>query len=111
MLDKIIRYLKNNNRVIENYEINMEELVKKQYNNAIIIDVRSEQEFKEGHINGAINIPIHKINKRITSILKDKDQEVVVYCQIGVRSKKVRERLTKIGYKNVYSLYKGIENY
>ena len=112
MLEKMIdtlfhRYF----RGMECYEITMDELLKRQFNNACIIDVRSEQEYREGHINGSINIPGYSINKYIFNILKDKNQEIILYCQIGVRSKKAREKLIKFGYKNVYSLYGGLDNY
>ena len=112
MLKKMINILfYGYSRGMEFYEITMNELVEKQSRNASIIDVRSEQEYKEGHINGSLNIPGYKINKNILNILQDKNQEIVLYCKIGVRSKKAREKLVKYGYKNVYSLYGGLDNY
>ena len=73
--------------------------------------MRSEQEFKEGHLNHSINIPEYKINKNIINILKNRNSEIVLYCQIGVRSKKARKKLIKLGYNNVYSLYGGLDKY
>lgn len=98
-------------RKMEKYEINMEELKQKQQNGAIIIDVRSAQEYNEGHLNYAKNIPDYKINNNIVNIIQNKNQEIVLYCESGTRSKKAYKKLTKYGYTNVYNLYGGLENY
>ncbi len=98
-------------RNMEYYEINIEELKEKQKNGAEIVDVRSSQEYAEGHFKGAINIPYYQINKNVYNILKDKQQEIVLYCEAGVRSKQAYKKLLKLQYKNVYSLYKGLENW
>ena len=98
-------------RNMEYYEINIEELKEKQKNGAEIVDVRSSQEYAEGHFKGAINIPYYQINKNVYNILKDKQQEIVLYCEAGVRSKQAYKKLLKLQYRNVYSLYKGLENW
>ena len=98
-------------RNMEYYEINIEELKEKQKNGAEIVDVRSSQEYAEGHFKGAINIPYYQINKNVYNILKDKQQEIVLYCGAGVRSRQAYKKLLKLQYKNVYSLYKGLENW
>ena len=98
-------------RNMESYEINMDELKNKQNKGAVIVDVRSSQEYNEGHLSGAINIPYYQINKNVYNILKDKQQEIVLYCGAGVRSKQAYKKLLKLQYKNVYSLYKGLENW
>lgn len=98
-------------RNMEYYEINIEELKEKQKNGAEIVDVRSSQEYAEGHFKGAINIPYYQINKNVYNILKDKQQEIVLYCEAGVRSRQAYKKLLKLQYKNVYSLYKGLENW
>ena len=109
MLEKLkIKLFK---RSMEDYEINIDELKRKQRNGAVIVDVRSSQEFKEGHINGAINIPYYEINKNVTNLLKDKNQEIVLYCEAGVRSKQAYKKLKRFLYTNVFSLFKGIENW
>ena len=86
-------------------------LKRKQRNGAQIVDVRSSQEFNEGHIDGAINIPYYQINKNITNILRDKNQEIILYCEAGVRSKQAYKKLKKFQYLNVFNLYRGIENW
>lgn len=96
-------------RNMEPYEINMDELKQKQQNGAEIVDVRSIQEFNEGHIDGAINLPEYEIDNDVDKILKDKDKEIVLYCEAGSRSKKAYKKLIKLQYKNVYSLYGGLE--
>jgi rhodanese-related sulfurtransferase len=69
--------------------------------NYIILDVRTEEEFAEGHINGAILIPDYEISEKADSILKDKDQLILVYCRSGRRSKLAAEELANLGYTNV----------
>lgn len=112
MLNKFRYVLRNKfNRNIDSTDITMAQLKQIQKNGAIIIDVRSPLEYKEGHIGGAISIPEYEIRNRITECLKDKNEQVVLYCQSGYRSKKAQRELNKMGYKNVLNLYNGIENY
>ena len=47
---------------------------------ATIIDVRSPQEYREGHVNGAISIPDYQMKKEIQKTIKDKDELIVLYC-------------------------------
>lgn len=91
------------------YDITMQELKAKQNKGAIIVDVRSSQEYQEGHICGAINIPEYEINCNIDKFLPDKEKEIVLYCSSGIRSKDAYKKLKKIGYKNVYNLYGGVD--
>lgn len=65
---------------------------------AIIIDVRTAQEFKSGHIKDALNIPYEVIGSKIEAITKDKDSEIVLYCRSGRRSGIALETLKKMGY-------------
>lgn len=67
----------------------------------IIIDARTEEEFAEGHIKGAILIPEYEIVKRAEKELPNKDQLILVYCRSGRRSKIASEELAKLGYTNV----------
>ena len=98
-------------RNMEYYDVNIEELKEKQVKDAIIVDVRSSQEYLEWHLEGAINIPYYEINKNVYNILKDNNQEIVLYCQSGERSMQAYRKLIKLKYKNVYNLYKGIDNW
>ena len=96
---------------MEDYEINLDELMKKQNQKALIVDVRSSQEYNEWHLPGAINIPYYEIKRDIGNIVKDKNQEIVVYCQEGVRSKQAYKILKNLKYENVFNLYNGLDNW
>ena len=67
----------------------------------IIIDARTEEEFAEGHIEGAIMIPEYEITDRAEKELPQKDALILVYCRSGRRSKIASEELVKLGYTNV----------
>ena len=67
----------------------------------IIIDARTQSEYDEGHIPGAILIPEYEIADRAEKELPDKNQLILVYCRSGRRSKIAAEELVKIGYTNV----------
>lgn len=66
-----------------------------------IVDVRTLQEYKEGHVPGAVNIPNEEILDTEPELLNDKDATLLVYCRSGVRSKDASGKLVKMGYKNV----------
>ena len=70
--------------------------------NAILIDVRMPDEYREKHIEGAINIPIYEIDNFKNEII-DKDKVILLYCKTGKRSKIVKEILMQNGYRNVYT--------
>ena len=67
----------------------------------IIIDARTEEEFADGHIQGAILIPEYEITERAEKELPDKDALILVYCRSGRRSKIASEELVRLGYTNV----------
>ncbi len=67
----------------------------------VILDVRTQEEFDEAHIDGAILIPDYEIADKAESVLKDKNQLILVYCRSGRRSKLAAEKLVKLGYTNV----------
>ena len=67
----------------------------------IIIDARTQEEYDEGHIPGAILIPEYEIADRTEKELPDKKQLILVYCRSGRRSKIAAEELVKLGYTNV----------
>lgn len=67
----------------------------------IIIDARTEAEFAEGHIKGAILIPEYEIAARAEKEIPKKDALILVYCRSGRRSKIASEELVKLGYTNV----------
>ena len=67
----------------------------------ILIDARTQEEYDQGHIPGAILIPEYEIADRAEKELPDKDQLILVYCRSGRRSKIAAEELVKLGYTNV----------
>ena len=67
----------------------------------IILDTRTQEEYDEGHIPGAIVIPHDEITDRAEEELPDKDQLLLVYCRSGRRSKLAAEALVKLGYTNI----------
>lgn len=68
--------------------------------NAVLLDVRKDDEFRSGHIPGALNIPL----SRIDTITIPKDKPLYVYCLRGARSKRAVNALKRMGYANVRSI-------
>lgn len=67
----------------------------------ILLDVRTTEEFAQGHIPGAICIPNETIGTEEISQLPDKDATILVYCRSGNRSKQASQKLADLGYTNV----------
>ena len=67
----------------------------------IILDVRTQEEYDEGHISGAIVISHEEITEKAEEVLTDKDQLILVYCRSGRRSKIAAEALMELGYTNI----------
>jgi len=71
--------------------------------NAVLLDVRTPQEYREGHIPGSKNVPLQTIDK-VTSIVENKDTALYVYCHSGARSRQATAMLQHIGYTNVQNI-------
>ena len=84
-------------------QISMDEAVKmmRDEKNYIILDARRPDEYAEGHIPGAINIPNEEIGTAEIAELPDKSQLILVYCRSGRRSKLAASDLVSLGYTNV----------
>ena len=67
----------------------------------VILDTRTQEEYDERHIPGAILIPHDQIKEQAESLLTDKDQLILVYCRSGRRSKLASEDLVALGYTNI----------
>lgn len=104
----MLKLLNSRNRYKENINKNEAYEMLSENDNAVLLDVRSPQEFEEGHMQNAINIPTYEIRKRTEKIIKDKETIIICYCTIGVRSKKAIKILRKLGYKNLYHLDGGM---
>jgi len=68
----------------------------------IIVDVRTPEEYSDGHIAGAILIPNETIIDTPPEQLPDKNAEILIYCRSGNRSKQAAEKLIGMGYTNIY---------
>lgn len=112
MIEKIKKAIKSKlYREMEEKDIGIEEAKQLQNEGAILLDVRSPQEYREGHLDGAISIPEYDLKKEIKTIIPDNNKNIVVYCSSGGRSKKAQKILNKLGYQNVYNIYNGFINY
>ena len=83
----------------------LDDVIKNQ--NVVVLDAREKTEYDVSHIQGAMYIGYKKFSlKKLESI--SKDQMIVVYCSLGVRSERISQKLIKSGYRNVHNLYGGI---
>ena len=67
----------------------------------VILDVRTQEEYDQGHIPGAIVISHEEITEKAEDVLTDKDQLILVYCRSGRRSKIAAEALAELGYTSI----------
>lgn len=74
---------------------------------AVVIDVRTLDEYNTGHIDGSINIPVDNIS----DVDYDKDTLIIVYCASGMRSANAAETLVDLGYTKVHNLDGGLINW
>jgi molybdopterin/thiamine biosynthesis adenylyltransferase/rhodanese-related sulfurtransferase len=78
---------------------------------AVLVDVREEDEWSEGHIPGAVHVPRGFLESRIEQVAPDRSQPVVVYCAGGSRSAFAAKTLEELGYENVLSLAGGFTDW
>ncbi|MCC9294975.1 CoA-disulfide reductase [Clostridium sp. WLY-B-L2] len=76
--------------------------------NTVLLDVRSEIEFNNGHLEGAVNIPVDNLRERLNEL--DKNKEIIAYCQVGLRGYVAARILSQHGYraKNITGGYKSL---
>ena len=74
-----------------------------QTENAILLDVRTPQEYREGHIPESVNVPLQTIDK-VTAITENKDAALFVYCYSGARSRQATAMLQHLGYTHVRNI-------
>ena len=70
----------------------------------MLLDVRTAEEYAQGHIPAAMNYPNEDIGDQELSILPDKEISILVYCRSGRRSKEAASKLAKLGYKNIIEI-------
>lgn len=79
---------------------------------AVVVDVRSSEEFRKGHIINAINVPSEDIEaNKVALIEKYKNTPIIVMCETGMRSSSTAKRLTKMDFTKVYNLSGGIASW
>ncbi len=112
MLSKLKNiFTKKLNRTMEKNDIDMYQLKNMVSKGATLVDVRSPQEYNEGHLENSILIPEYELTRKSKKELPNKEKTIIVYCSTGTRSKRAQKQLEKLGYYNVYNLYNGTQNY
>jgi rhodanese-related sulfurtransferase len=74
----------------------------------LVIDVREPNEYAEGHIDGARNIPLAKLDERAAELESHKQLPILINCQSGTRSLAAGKKLTKLGFTQIFELKGGI---
>ncbi|WP_455376197.1 rhodanese-like domain-containing protein [Kaarinaea lacus] len=87
---------------------NMEAVRMMNNDNAFVLDVRTQEEFTQGHINTAVNIPLGLVDTRISDIHNKKSSPVILVCQSGNRSGQAARILKKHGFENLFNLSGGM---
>ena len=70
---------------------------------AVLLDVRTPEEYSEGHIPESKNVPLQALDK-VRSVVEHKDTELFVYCYSGARSGQAAAQLRRMGYTNVQNI-------
>ena len=78
------------------------------YPNLIVLDVRTQSEYDEGHLEDAILMPVTELESRIDELSQYKDTEIVVYCRTGVRSAQASSILDSNDFTKVFNVLGGI---
>ena len=90
-----------NEVIIKHVSMNDIVQIMEENENYIILDVRTQAEYNQGHIPNAICIPNETIDENVVNKLPDKNQMILVYCRSGNRSKQAAEKLKKLGYTDL----------
>lgn len=68
----------------------------------VILDVRTQEEYDQGHIENAVLIPDTEISAKAPTVLADQNQTILVYCRTGRRSAEAAKKLVDLGYTHIY---------
>jgi phage shock protein E len=71
---------------------------------AMVVDVRTENEYRVEHVPGAVNIPLDRLSNEIIRRVPDKDRPLLLHCLSGARSGMGKSLLKRLGYRNVFNL-------
>ncbi|MBQ9989803.1 MAG: rhodanese-like domain-containing protein [Lachnospiraceae bacterium] len=77
---------------------------------ALLLDVRTSEEYREGHIPNSVNLPLQELHHKAAGVIRDKETPIFAYCHSGARSGQAVSLLKKMGYTKVENLG-GIMNY
>lgn len=78
------------------------------HDDAVMLDVRDDTEYGEGHVINAVHIPLGLLDSRLDELEQYRDKPLIVYCRTGQRSAKAGSTLQKQGFKSVYKLKGGM---
>ena len=96
MLSKLKNiFTKKLNRTMEKNDIDMYQLKNMVSKGATLVDVRSPQEYNEGHLENSILIPEYELTRKSKKELPNKEKTIIVYCSTGTRSKRAQKQLEK----------------
>ena len=72
--------------------------------NIILLDVRTQEEYREVHIPHSISLPLNELKTGIAKVTEDKDAEIIVYCLSGMRAAQACSQLVSMGYTDVSNM-------
>ena len=72
----------------------------------VLVDVRTPEEYRAGHKEGALNIPVDEVEQVAPQLLPDKNAVILLYCRTGKRADKAMETLRKMGYSHLENLHR-----
>ena len=75
---------------------------------AVVVDVRDKKEFEAGHIVDAINIPLSKVDQRLSELKKHQEKPVIVVCKLGKHSAEAAKKIQAAGHEQGYKLSGGV---
>lgn len=78
---------------------------------ALILDVRDDKDFKQGHILGSVNIPFSSIDSRYTELEKDKEKTIVIVCKMGQHAAAAGRKLKAFGFEDIRRLSGGLSEW
>ena len=79
--------------------------------NAMVLDIRESKDFTQGHISGAVNLPVSVLNTKISEIDRHKSRPVIVVCKMGTAAGAIAKTLKKRGFENVVRLSGGMSEW
>ena len=72
----------------------------------VLVDVRTPEEYRAGHKEGALNIPVDEVEQLAPQLLPDKNAVILLYCRTGKRADKAMDTLRKMGYSHLENLHR-----